>query len=41
VRGVEGLSIVDASVIPELPCGPINAAVVAMAERAAQALATA
>jgi choline dehydrogenase-like flavoprotein len=39
VRGMEGLSIVDASVIPELPCGPINAAVVAMAERAAALLA--
>jgi pyridoxine 4-oxidase len=34
VHGVEGLSVVDASVVPELPCGPVNAAVVAIAERA-------
>ncbi|EWY39101.1 hypothetical protein N825_08845 [Skermanella stibiiresistens SB22] len=38
VRGVEGLWIADASVIPEITCGPVNAPVVALAERAAAGL---
>jgi pyridoxine 4-oxidase len=33
VRGTEGLHIVDGSVIPEIPTGPNNAVIVAMAER--------
>jgi choline dehydrogenase-like flavoprotein len=33
VRGIEGLSVCDASVIPSLTTGPVNAAIVAMAER--------
>lgn len=35
VHGVDNLSIVDASVIPEITSGPINAALVAMAEMTA------
>ncbi len=37
VHGVENLSIVDGSVIPEITCGPVHAAIIAMAERAAAA----
>jgi choline dehydrogenase-like flavoprotein len=33
VQGIEGLSVCDASVIPSITTGPINAAIVAMAER--------
>lgn len=35
VRGVNGLRVVDASVLPRLPSGPPNSVLVAMAERAA------
>lgn len=34
LRGIDGLSVVDASVIPCIPTGPVNAAVVAIAEKA-------
>jgi pyridoxine 4-oxidase len=33
VRGIEGLSVCDASIIPAITTGPVNAAIVAMAER--------
>jgi choline dehydrogenase-like flavoprotein len=33
VRGVDGLSVCDASIIPTITTGPINAAIVAIAER--------
>jgi choline dehydrogenase-like flavoprotein len=33
VRGVEGLYVCDASVIPSITTGPVNAAIVAIAER--------
>ena len=34
VRGIDGLRIADASVMPDLPCGNINAAGIMIAERA-------
>ena len=39
VRGVDGLYVVDASVMPRIPTGPVNAAVVALAERASDLIA--
>ncbi|WP_395019076.1 GMC family oxidoreductase [Dongia sp.] len=33
VQGIDGLSVCDASVIPTITTGPVNAAIVAMAER--------
>ncbi len=39
VRGLAGLSVVDASVFPSITTGPVNAAIIALAERAADLLA--
>lgn len=38
VHGTAGLYVVDASVMPSIPTGPINAAVIAIAERASDLL---
>ena len=38
LRGMDGLYVMDASVIPRITTGPINAAIVAMAERASDLL---
>jgi choline dehydrogenase-like flavoprotein len=38
VRGVEGLRVIDASVMPDLIGGNINAAVIMIAERASDLL---
>ena len=40
VKGTEGLYVIDASVIPEVPSCPTNALVIAMAELAASRLLT-
>ncbi|MEO0412876.1 MAG: GMC family oxidoreductase N-terminal domain-containing protein [Pseudomonadota bacterium] len=39
LRGIKGLSVMDASILPSIPSSPTNALVVAMAELAAQRLA--
>jgi len=39
VRGTRGLYVVDASVIPRITTGPVNAAIIAIAERAGDMIA--
>ncbi len=39
VHGIEGLYVVDASVMPRITTGPVNAAIIAIAERASDLLA--
>jgi choline dehydrogenase-like flavoprotein len=38
VRGIEGLSVIDASIMPNVTTGPPNAAIIAIAERASDLL---
>jgi choline dehydrogenase-like flavoprotein len=38
VYGIEGLHVCDASVMPSITTGPVNAAVIAIAERASDLL---
>jgi choline dehydrogenase-like flavoprotein len=38
VRGIGGLYVVDASIMPTITTGPTNAAIVALAERASDLL---
>lgn len=38
VNGVERLFVVDGSIIPQITAGPVNAAIVAIAEKAADLL---
>ena len=38
LRGLDGLYVIDASVIPRITTGPINAAIIAIAERASDLL---
>ena len=33
LRGIDGLSVCDASIMPAITTGPVNAAIVAIAER--------
>ena len=38
VRGIDGLYVIDASVMPRITSGPVNAAIIAIAERASDLL---